>query len=177
MRPYLPPLERPPRLGQRRLELRLRYRQKGGDSKVDPAAVYMATLHAVDRRTAPGIGRAAKDTLVGDHLELMLPRIGRPRLWRTGSSAPRTLDRHLQPQPAGHGLEVLNIAFAPLMPGQQLGRLGRRHPEGDTDLGSGGDTSVVQLAANRYPQPDGLQPIGVSAPALLGGDLRLRWWR
>ena len=45
----------------------------------------------------------------------------------TWSRAPRVQPRHLQPQPRRRGLKLLDIAFAPAMPGQQLRRLGRWH--------------------------------------------------
>jgi hypothetical protein len=60
------------------------------------------------------------------------------------------------------------------MAAQQLGRFGRRHADGRTDLGGRGDVARVQLPEDQHAQADFGQPVGVSGAALLGCELRLR---
>ena len=76
--------------------------------------------------------------------------------------------RHLHAQPLRRGLQQRHIALTPLMSGQQLGRVQRRHPEGFADCPWIGDASVVQFAADRHPEADGLQSVLLPGTALLG---------
>jgi hypothetical protein len=86
----------------------------------------------------------------------------------------------VQPQPRRRSLEPRDVALTPLAPGQQLGRLGRRHPEGLADVRGLGNAALVQLVANRHTQADRRQPVLLPNAPFLGGHLRLlrrRWWR
>jgi hypothetical protein len=79
-------------------------------------------------------------------------------------------------QPGRRSLQERHVAFAPLAPGQQFARLGRRHPEGGTNRCGSDDAPVLQLPTDRHAQPDGRQSISSSAPALIWRDLRFCWW-
>ena len=57
-------------------------------------------------------------------------------------------EQGLSPAPTNH------IALSPLMPGQQAGRIGRRHSERCADLGGRGDTAIIQRVADRHAQAD-----------------------
>jgi hypothetical protein len=60
--------------------------------------------------------------------------------WGSGAD----LAGHLHLQPCRRGLEQRHVTLTPLVSGQQLDRLGRRHLEGRTDLGGRGDAAVSQ---------------------------------
>src|SRR4051812_25892107 len=90
-------------------------------------------------------------------LELDQPKIGTAARGRSQAVAlrwrgPSSNDaRYLHPQPCRSSFKARYIVFAPLMPGQQLGRLERRHPEGRADLGGSSDPPLLQLSVDRYP--------------------------
>jgi hypothetical protein len=62
---------------------------------------------------------------------------------RRSSWPPRVQTWHLQPQPSRRGLEEQKIAVSPLVPAEQRGCLGWRHPDSRTDPGWRRDAPIV----------------------------------
>ena len=83
---------------------------------------------------------------------------------------------HMHPEPGRRSLKQRDIALAPLVVAQQLGRFGRRHADSRADLGGRGDAAVFQLPKDQHPQADCGQLVGVSGVALFGRELRLLFW-
>jgi len=84
------------------------------------------------------------------------------------------------PQPCRRSLEQRHIAFPPLVPDQQPDRFDPWHAESCADRRWLGDAALLQLSADRHPQADRGQLIGLPGAALLGceprfGRLRWRW--
>lgn len=65
------------------------------------------------------------------------------------------------------------MALTPLMPGQQLGHFGRLHGESLANGSRRGDAAILQVPADRHPEVDRGQLVGVSSAALFGGELGL----
>jgi hypothetical protein len=139
-----------------------------------PAGWHGAAPHwtkAWPLRAAPPSYEHACATPAGDdhaHLPCLTISSGRevPPVW------------HMHPEPGRRSLKQRYVAVAPLVPGQQAGRFGRRHVEGGTDLGGRSDVPILQLPADRHPQADRGEPIGMPGAAFLGRELGLgRCWQ